>query len=265
MIVVVNYANEKYVESQKINTKTAYMKGKADVVYSYGPNDIDPIFLKEHKKILSIKRGNGLWLWKPYFIKKTLEKLNYGDIIFYADAGLYFTDKIEKILNKVSNFDIICFDIPLIEEQFTKKKVLKNMDCLSDKYTKSNQIIATYFIIKKTKFVEKFIDEWLQLCSNYDLISPSDNKDEKYNFISHREDQSIFSLLCKKYDIKPFNDISQRYYFPKTYKYDRRFIYSIPKHKNSKLPVILYLHKMPEVSYIGIMKHKISMIKSIFK
>ena len=264
-VIVVNYANDRYRNTQNYNTLTALKRGKADEVYAYSDKDIDEAFYDKHKKILSESRGNGLWLWKPYFIKKSLEKTNYGDIIFYTDSGTYFTDKIDKILNKVPNdFDIICFDIPLIEEQFTKKIVFEKMNCDSEKYTQTNQIIGTYFIMKKTKFVEQFVNEWLELCCDYNLISPSDNKHERENFISHREDQSIFSLLCKKYEIKPYNDISQRYYFPKSYKYNKTFIYKVPKHTNTKLPIILYLHKMEKINHIKLFEHKIRMFLSIF-
>lgn len=263
-IVVVNYANDKYKKVQEYNTKTAKEKGYADKIYNYSDKDIDKEFYIKNKKILSEIRGNGLWLWKPYFIKKSLERINYGDIIFYIDSGAYFTNKIDKILKLVPNFDIICFNIPLIEEQFTKKIVFEKMDCNDEKYIKTNQIIGTYFIMKKTKFTEEFVDEWLELCCNYDLISPSNNKDERENFISHREDQSIFSLLCKKYNIEPYNDISQRYYFPKSYKYNKKFIYKVPKHKNVKLPIILYLHKMKEINYIKLFKQKLKMLLSIF-
>ncbi len=261
--VVVNYANNKYRETQAYNTFTALKKGQADEVFQYSEREIDNNFYDKNKKILSEKRGNGLWLWKPYFIKKTLEKLDYGDIIFYTDSGSYFTGKINKVLDKVSDFDIICFDIPLIEEQFTKKIVFEKMDCNSSKYRKTNQIIATYFIIKKTKFTEKFINEWLELCTDYELIAPSDNKNEDEKFIAHREDQSIFSLLCKKYDIEPYSDISQAHYFPKMYKYDKRFIYKKLEHKNIKLPVIIYMHKINRINKIKLLRNKIEMIRSI--
>lgn len=108
-IVVVNYANDKYKKAQEFNTLTALKKGKASEVFSYSDLNIDKKFYNEHSDILSISRGNGLWLWKPYLIKKSLERVNYGDIIFYVDSGAYFTNKIKKILNKVPDFNIICF------------------------------------------------------------------------------------------------------------------------------------------------------------
>ena len=80
-------SNEKYQRQLKLNKKSALEVGKVDIHYSYGPNDIDPDFQKKNKDILSRKRGNGYWLWKSYFINKTLiEKLNEGDYLIYTDA-----------------------------------------------------------------------------------------------------------------------------------------------------------------------------------
>lgn len=263
-VYAANYANEKYKNAQEYNSYTALKNGKVDGVFSYSEKDIDCDFYEKNKEILSIKRGNGLWLWKPYFIKKSLEKMKIGEILFYTDSGCYFIKNVNNILNKIDDFNIICFDIPLIEEQFTKKYTLEMMNCLDDKYRKSNQIIGTYFIMKKTKFTEEFVDEWLRLCCNFDLISPSNGENEFNNFISHREDQSIFSLLCKKYDIKPYNDISQLYYFPKIYK-EKGYIFTKLVHDTEKLPVILFLHKYNSIKFTKMIKYKIKMILSIFK
>lgn len=39
----------------------------------YGPEDIEVSFKEANANILEYKRGNGLWIWNPYLIKKTLD------------------------------------------------------------------------------------------------------------------------------------------------------------------------------------------------
>ena len=191
--------------------------------------------------------------------------MNEGDILFYCDSGAIFFKNIKKFIQEVGEFNIIAFDIPLIEEQFTKRLLFEKMDCNSNDYRKSNQIIATYFVLKKSKVVTQFVDEWLILCEQYDLISPSDGHNEIDNFISHREDQSIFSLLCKKYKIPIYNDISQRYFFPKSYKHEKKFIYLKPVHKTKKIPIIIYLHKQKKLTFFVFLKQNIHLFLSIFR
>ena len=75
-LVDISYANEKYIKVSKLNRICAIRVGRADRAIIYTPNDIDADFTRENKEILSASRGNEYWLWKPYFIKKTLEQMN---------------------------------------------------------------------------------------------------------------------------------------------------------------------------------------------
>ena len=95
MIYVVNYSDQNFEKSRQYSTKTACNKGKADVVLEFSTKDIDPFFLEQNKKIFSYKRGAGLWLWKPYIIKKALSKINQGDYLFYSDAGTIYVNRIQ--------------------------------------------------------------------------------------------------------------------------------------------------------------------------
>jgi hypothetical protein len=66
--------------------------------------------------------------------------------------------------------------------------------------------------MKKNDFVVSFIDEWLTYSEDYRLITDSPNECGLNNypeFYDHRHDQSILSLLGRKYNIKNIPDISQ--------------------------------------------------------
>ena len=86
MKILINYADKQYEPARKWNTLTGRYIARFDKVYEYTPNDIDQSFAKLHHDILSQKRGNGLWLWKPYFVNKALSDCSDGDIIFYREG-----------------------------------------------------------------------------------------------------------------------------------------------------------------------------------
>ncbi len=44
-------------------------------------------WLKHNNFIESNLKGYGYWIWKPYIIMKTLEKMNNNDILLYLDCG----------------------------------------------------------------------------------------------------------------------------------------------------------------------------------
>ena len=74
--VQISYADEKFAKAQRLNSWAGKQLGRFDEVVAYGPLDIDDAFYANNKTILSMPRGAGLWLWKPYIIYKQLEQLN---------------------------------------------------------------------------------------------------------------------------------------------------------------------------------------------
>ncbi len=45
------------------------------------------VFEAENAALLQEKRGGGYWVWKPYVIRKALERIDDGDVLIYSDAG----------------------------------------------------------------------------------------------------------------------------------------------------------------------------------
>lgn len=86
----------------------------------------DQVFWNNHSKFIeNNKKGYGYWLWKPYIIKKTLEKMNDEDILLYLDCGceLNYLAKIE-LENKI--------------KIVKNKKIIGSSACNEREYTKKN-------------------------------------------------------------------------------------------------------------------------------
>jgi len=214
MIVLVNFANDLFEEKQKYQNITANEIGSIDKIYSFSPNDIDKDFYKNNEVILSNPRGNGYWLWKPYFIKKILETLHENDYLLYLDSGAYFINPLDSLisLQKELDQDILIFHNPQIEINYTKRDTFILLDCDNAKYTKSKQILGGINLWKKTDFTINFLNEWLKYGCDPRCITDIGNTlgfDNYREFKEHRHDQSIFSLLCKKYNLISFPDPTQ--------------------------------------------------------
>ena len=214
MKVLINYGNNIFKKSQEINSQSALKIGGFDEVISYHPKDIDSDFYKKNKEILEQERGNGYWLWKSYFINKAMQNLSNGDYLFYCDSGSYFINSIDPIIKlcKQYNQDIIPFNVGAIEKYWTKRDVFISMNCDMPEFTDTEQRLGGFILFKKSDKSIKFIDEYLSLTQDYSLITDVENSlgSPNYNgFIAHRHDQSIFSLLTKKYKLEAFRDLSQ--------------------------------------------------------
>ena len=164
-------------------------------------------FIEDNKEIFKYERGYGYWLWKPYIILRKLQELNENDILVYIDCGSSVI-KNEKEKNKylkiLNNKSIITFaNTDHIEKKFQKKRVLKHFNLENDNnFLNSYHIESGCIIIKNNNDSKLFIKEWLELCklNNYELLNDiKDNEDDE--FIEHRHDQSILSILSKKTDI----------------------------------------------------------------
>lgn len=247
-LIVINFADKKFEYNRKFCSETALSKGLADKVIEYSPEMIDGEFRARNKETLSIPRGAGLWLWKPYFIKRTLDEMKDGDYLFYTDAGVVFIRPINLIIEATKNFnqDIIPFELPLLENEWTKNETQTAILGPDVKFC-DNQILATYILIRNSAQSRKFVSEWLNymenpVCSHPETITAEPNDK---NFIAHREDQSVFSLLCKKHKLKTFREPSQygnrefEYCCKRRNKKSRMYKLTKVKAKDSFYPLIL--------------------------
>ena len=185
--------------------------GRFDKVVVYDVDTmIDESYRQHHTDILSTKRGAGLWLWKVYFIEKALrEECREGDVLFYADAASFFFRSVKPIVQKMQG-DVFACNVPYVEEEFTKHETIELMGLNEERFTKTRQFHASFMAFKKTPFSVGFIEKWKKCCEDVRLISSDSYVGQQIpNFIAHRNDQSIFSLLCKKYGINPSEDPSQ--------------------------------------------------------
>lgn len=237
-LYVCNYADERFLNQQQLNTKSAYEFGKADKVIEFHDDDIIELKMKnpEHFKIT---RGGGLWFWKPYLILKTMEQMSDGDYLFYCDSGSVFIDDIHKLIPDLeqSEHNIMFFEQPLLNRCFTKKETFFIMN--SQDFS-GNQLIAAFVFLKKSHESITYMQSWFNEMLDIRVLSPqkflSDIKEDKC-FIAHREDQSVLTILCKRWKIKPFRDPSDLGFFP--WGYLRAGGYHRKKYPNSHYPVIL--------------------------
>lgn len=237
-LYVCNFADEGYKSQQQLNSKSAYDEGRADKVIEFHPEDLHELKDKfpGHFKI---KRGYGLWFWKPYLVLKAFEQMANGDYLFYCDSGAIFIDDIHKLipdLNESGN-DMMVFEQPLLARCFTKGETYKLLECTD---FSGNQLLGGYILFKKSTKSIEYMKSWLKAMSDLRVLSGeksnqsiADHKD----FIAHREDQSVLTILCKKWGINAHRDPSDFGVFP--WQYMRAGGYHKKKYPNSHYPVIL--------------------------
>ena len=213
MTYYINYSDDNFLTQQKYALKMALSNGCFDYVNGYNKKDIDNQFNKKYKNILNVKKGGGYWLWKPYFINKKLSEIKYGDYLFYSDSGAFFLRDVNFLIKELENEeqDVMAFENPFLELQWTKKELFINMQCNDTSIKNSNQLRAGLILIKKTNFSISFFKEYLRYATIDNNITDYMYLKQDINFIEHRHDQSIFSLLYKKNKLHLFVDPTQTF------------------------------------------------------
>jgi GR25 family glycosyltransferase involved in LPS biosynthesis len=178
----------------------------------------DKEFWEKHKNfILNNKRGYGYWIWKPYLIHKIMtERMNDGDIIFYADSGCELNilgrKRFLDYIDIVNQNETLAFQMDLLEKQWTKMDLIKILK-MEDENT--GQIQATMQFYTKCKKNIDLLEQIykLSIMMNYRFVddSPSIETNDK-SFKEHRHEQSILSLLFKKNNCYYIKD--ETYFYP---------------------------------------------------
>lgn len=236
MIVAINFSDKNFQSAQRLNKVTALLFGRVDKVVSYSPKDIDLSFAQDNKAIFcEYTRGYGLWLWKPYFILKTLVELEEGDYLVYSDSGSIFLRDVKDLILKMldNDDDVFLSQIPLFELQYTSRKVLEDFDGLSFEWT--NQIQAGFILLRKSERSINLISQWLEACKQIEYLSGKGDAKESDFFIEHREDQSLLSVLSKLNKIEFYSDVTDYLISPHRYIYDSRQFFKLPEISKSRI------------------------------
>ena len=212
MNVLINYAHGCCKLSRRKNSISGLEQG-FDCVIEWKREHLDSEFIATNSSILNSSRGAGYWLWKPYIIKKTLEKCNEGDVVFYADAASFFVRDMTPIFDTIRKNSVVCFELSggHIEGKWTRRNVFDAIGMDADRYKNTYQRMASFIGVMNCEHSRSLIDEYLKFCCIPELIMDMNERDPNENpeFYDHRHDQSIWSLLCKKNEVHVLKDPTQ--------------------------------------------------------
>jgi hypothetical protein len=201
--VFFSYGSGRYKAALNRILKEANSTGAFDEIIGFGPEDIDPEYRIAHSDILNATRGGGYWLWKPYFLQKLFSRLDFGDVVMYADAGCEFIDSPQIYIDFARRHGFLGFRLQgLSHNQFTKGDVFLSLEMEMDTFGSADQMVGGIWLFQKNSLNERFISDWLRFSEIAQLITDAPSKAPNHeNFGVNRHDQSIFGLLVIKYNL----------------------------------------------------------------
>lgn len=165
-------------------------------------------------------RGSGFG--NPITSYQTLLNADEGDIIVYADAGVAFTGDPEPlfdlcrkeggILLFAGHYEDLSAPGPSINRLWTKRDCFILMDADEEPYYSAQHFDASIMVFERNETSLSFVKEFLAYCRNPAIITDDPLTCGEPNlpeFIDHRHDQSVLSILATKKGLFPHRGPSQ--------------------------------------------------------
>ena len=189
----------------------------------YGFNDLN---LKKKNQIENFKKEKlnrlfGYACWKPDIILNYLNLIPDNAILQYSDIGCHLNsngfNKLNEYIRLTKKNNILAFQYKspefkkydykyqiYYENEYTKGDLINYFNLsYSDEIVHSEQFWSGSVFFKNNQISKSFVKKWDDICSKDDRISDKESKVKNHkNFIEHRHDQSVFSILCKLNNVK---------------------------------------------------------------
>ncbi len=162
-------------------------------------------------------RGFDFWTWKPRVVLFAMGHLRPSERgVWYVDAGCSIFESHEATarIRRYEDFGIengvgAFFQLPhpFIDGRYSKAQLVRFLDA-SAADLNQGQIQATAFFVARSSGGKELIESWCHLAN---LVWPFDDSSnyglEMFpDFVDHRHDQAVLSLLIKKRNVQVLPD-----------------------------------------------------------
>jgi hypothetical protein len=179
-VYLISYADKKpvFLKNQNAQAMSAINNG-IDYIMMYKRRDIDPAFYEKNKQILDIPMGAGLWIWKPYFMLKTMDIAPQDSIIIYADSPVIFKKPITPFIDLLKKNDILL----LLDGARRKNTIRTAGSVIKDEFfshfgldpaifQKRDHLWSCFVIVRNNKTGRAFVEKWMKNCEQGLLSTP---------------------------------------------------------------------------------------------
>jgi hypothetical protein len=220
---------------------------------SVGWDEVEKFTNANHIKLPA---NPNLYLFKPLLASMAISGyFGHADIYFYADAGCEITNNnfakadFKKMVSNARKQGIYAEGTRYKDISWCKYELIELLSP-PDGHLNSGQVQAGFFLIsnspKTANRVVGLIDEWVEIALTNEGFYIGDLYDANKQsdlFISPRYDQSIFSLLLKKYSFRIFREKRRGFGILPTLRGSNTFLHTsrnrtgrsqLPKYINNK-------------------------------
>lgn len=176
-------------------------------------------WITECDKRIGLGKGFGYWTWKPVLLQGIFDGLRQGDILIYSDIGNFvnhrgrkrFQEYVEMLRSGRASLIAFWQDRTAhgarIEEAWTKEDAFTFFSLgVNHPQRKTPQFCANLLIFLVNDTSGSVIADWADLAKNETwLFTDECAAPNQPQFLDHRHDQSILSLILKRHGVSPLS------------------------------------------------------------
>jgi len=208
--ILLTFATHDFRTGQRALATQARAVGFSDVIEASPADLAGTDFARRHESILSLPRGAGYWLWKPYLIARHVEMLGPDDVLIYSDSsndGFYAWRSFPTALRARAADGRQGFVIGPVLHQHGPLSTWTKRDALILLGADRQEIVDRPTIqASPSVWARAFLSDWLSACGDDRILTDRPNTQGIPNhagFRAHRHDQSVLSLIAYRdgYDV----------------------------------------------------------------
>jgi hypothetical protein len=228
LLHVVCYATPSHEGSQLLLKESAEKYNVT--VHTCSPKDLDPDFISNNEELFKVKLGAGVWIWKPYIIKKILHTIPKDDTLIYMDSDNIFINDPHILDEHCRKYDIGLFTQPYANKVWTKKECFEIMDADSQEYYDHSLTTSGINVWRHSTLSYSVLEDWLHYAQNPRISTRDPGTNNFPEFKRHSTDQSILANLSVKYNVHNYlrPDWNPQTTFPE-YSITKHFPYRVAK------------------------------------
>lgn len=161
------------------------------------------------------RRGFGLYTWKPHVVRRALEGLSAGDVLLYADAGCSLnaegTDRLDEYFGLAAAHPqgVLAFTLEGRVGEWTKRAALAACGADTPEARRREMVLAGILVLRAGREALDLVREWEARMARRDVVDDSPSpQGEHPEFLGHRHDQSVFTLLAHERGLQRIPDES---------------------------------------------------------
>ena len=206
IIKVVSFGSPQYQDALLLLKHTALDDGLVDEVTTYTAEDLNSFF-DQNPDFSTASRGWGYWSWKAHIIAKELKRFRRDDdVLIWCDAAMTFERPVDLYahLARDDPHGACLFALPPAGthrvSEWTKPSVKTIMGATDEEWAAPmvNAALQVY-----TKRALPLVEEYATWSVRRDVMQ------DEPEYLKHRHDQSVLSILAAKWGLKLYQDATQ--------------------------------------------------------